>query len=404
MISVDEAKKIILASVEPVDTEQIPLAESHYRVVAEDVASQDDIPPFDNSSMDGYALYAAEVQDAHSASPVTLKVLEEVQAGDVSQKTLEKGTAVHIMTGAPIPDGADAVIEQELTSSRNGTVGIASPVIKGKNIRRKGEDVRAGQVVVRKGTRLSASHMGALASVGRASVVVFRKPKVAFLTSGNELVRVDSALGPGKIRNSNAYSMLGLLEEAQCSPVELGMTPDNEEVLTRKVNEGIHNDALITSGGVSVGKYDLMLKAMENASVERKFWKVNIKPGGPFAFGVFKRNGKAVPVFALPGNPVSTMVTFLQFVLPGLQKLMGMIPSSRLHVKARLEHDITKKDSKRHFVRGIVRNEAGALVVTTTGSQSSGVLTSMTAANCFIVLPEERKDPKVGEEVEVELL
>ncbi len=405
MISVDEAKKIILDSVAPVGTERSPLVEGLHRVTAEDIVSRDDIPPFDNSSMDGYALCAADSRPAQSTTPVTLQVLTEVPAGEVFKKSLDRGTAAYVMTGAPIPKGADAVVEQEIVSTQNGTVRISSGVKEGRNIRRKGEDVKAGEVVVRKGTCLTASHLGALASIGTSSLLAFKKPNVAFLTSGNELVDVDSELLPGKIRNSNAFSLTGLIQEAYCSPVDLGISPDEDEALMNRIKEGLQNDALITSGGISVGKYDLVLKSLENVGVLCKFWKVGIKPGGPFAFGVFTRAGATVPVFSLPGNPVSTVVTFLQFVLPGLQKLMGMnLPSKRLVLRARLEVDIHKKDQKRHFSRGILGNEAGQLVVTTTGSQSSGILTSLTKANCLIIIPEETQDLKAGENVEVELL
>ncbi|HLF20067.1 MAG TPA: gephyrin-like molybdotransferase Glp, partial [Bacteroidota bacterium] len=333
------------------------------------------------------------------------QVLGEIAAGDASEKNLGARTAIHVMTGAPIPEGADAVVEQELTTIRNGTVLVPSALTAGRNIRRKGEDIRAGQIAVQKGRLLKAPEMGVLASIGISSLEVFRKPTVAILTSGNELVAVDSKLEPGKIRNSNAYSLLGLVKQALCMPVDLGIVPDDEEILSRKIKEGLTHDALITSGGVSVGKYDLMLKALENVGVVRKFWKVNIKPGGPFAFSVYIRKDQKIPVFSLPGNPVSTVVTFLELVLPGLMRLTGISsPSKRLQLRARLDHDIRKNDKKRHFSRGILRNEGGELFVKTTGPQSSGILTSMVLANCLIVIPEDQQDLKAGELVDVEIL
>lgn len=405
MISVEDARRIIIESVEPLGAERHPLAQCLHRVTAEDIQSHVDIPPFDNSSMDGFALKAADSHRADSANPVTLEVVAEIAAGSISDKPLRQGTAIRVMTGAPIPAGADAVVEQEVTAPRNGSVQILSSVAEGRNIRKKGQDVKAGQIVVGKGTFLRASHLGTLASVGIDAPLVFKRPRIAFFTSGNELVNADADLEPGKIRNSNEYSLMGLIREAHCEAVALGNAADDEGVLKQSIREGLRYDALITSGGVSVGKYDLVLNVLENVGVVSKFWKVNVKPGGPFAFGVFKRNDSVIPVFSLPGNPVSTVVTFLQFVIPGLQRLMGMAQTTnRVQLRALLEHEIHKKDRKRHFSRGVLRNEGGHFFVSTTGSQSSGVLTSMTRANCLIVIPEEVENLKAGEEVEVELL
>ena len=404
MISVDEARKTVVDSVFPVGVERVPLLEAHHRVAAADVISNDDIPPFDNSSMDGFALMAEDVQRADQ-DPVRLKLVAEVPAGDPSGLRLAPNTAAQIMTGAPVPDGATAVIEQELIQVRNGSIHVTVPVKKGKNIRKRGEDIRAGDTAVRKGSFLQAAHLGVLASIGASSVEVYKRPKVAFFTTGNELVEVGPALSPGKIRNSNTYSLFGLIRETHCTPVNLGVVRDDEAALQEKVVQGLAHDALITSGGVSVGKYDLILRILAELQVEQKFWKVNVKPGGPVAFSTYEKAERKVPVFSLPGNPVSTVVTFLQFVKPGLEKLMGMQPiRPLLTLKAFLEHEIKKTDKKKNFSRGILRNEMGKLLVKTTGSQSSGALSSMVAANCLVLIPEDKEVLKAGDEVEVELL
>jgi len=406
MKSADEARTIILESVpvQPVDV--IPLLQAHHRVLAEDATAGQDVPSFDNSSMDGYALRAADTASATSGKPITLQLAGEVSAGNVFTGAVPVGAAVRIMTGAPIPAGADAVVEQEVVTARNGSLQVGILVSAGRNIRKRGEDIRTGSVVVQRGTHIQAAHLGALASIGKAQVAVFHSPSVGFLTTGNELVEVEQTPQPGQIRNSNAYSLLGLIRESGGEPVNLGVARDDERELGEKLRRGLEHDVLITSGGVSVGTYDYVLKTLEQLGVERKFWKVNIKPGMPLFFGVHRspERKKVVPVFGLPGNPVSTMVTFLQFVRPAIDKMVGRGGESSFRLRARLETDFQKKDTKRHFTRGVVRNEHGALVVRTTGTQSSGALTSMAKANCLLIVPEDRMEIHAGEEVEIELL
>ena len=401
-ISVEEAQKTILESVSAVRTESIPLQNAFGRVMAKDTVAREDVPPFDNSSMDGFAIH---VSDIAGPLPATLSFGGEVAAGSLLKTELRPKTAIRVMTGAPIPKGANAVVEQEIVQTQNGSVKIDQLVQEGRNIRRRGEDIRVGGVVVRKGTYLKPAHIGVLASLGFSKIEVFKKPRVSFLATGNELANPRKVLSPGKIRNSNSYSVRGLISETGCIPHDLGVSRDVETSLSTKARKGLRCDALVTSGGVSVGKYDLVLSVLEKIGVERKFWKVNIKPGGPFAFGVFHRKSTSVPVFCLPGNTVSSIVTFLKFVRPALQKMMGYSEMPEpIRLNARLEHEIHKKDGKRHFVRGIVRNERGLLFVRSTGTQSSGVLTSLTSANCLIVLPESVTDFAVGQNVEIELL
>jgi molybdopterin molybdotransferase len=406
MRSVQEAREIILSSVQVLPSEEVSLLDAHGRVLAEDIVTREDLPFFDNSSMDGVALRSADTAEATETSPVTLRLAGEVAAGAILPRELSAHTAVRIMTGAPIPSGADAVLELEALSIQNGSVRISKPVRAGRNIRRKGEELRAGTTIVRPGTYLRAAHLGLLAMLGYAKVRVYRKPSVAVLTTGNELVDLGQPLQPGQIRNSNAYALSGLLREAGAEPVNLGTARDDEQVLREQLREGLKYDALVTSGGVSVGAYDLVMKALEGLGVEKKFWKVNIKPGMPMFFGLYQASeqGRAVPVFGLPGNPVSTMVTFLQFVRPSIHAMQGRTDGDPLRLNARLMHGYVKNDGKRHYLRGILQSENGRLAVQSTGTQSSAALTSMVLANCLIVIPEERREIQAGEEVEVEML
>lgn len=404
MTSANEARTIIVDQAPKMPAEVIPLLQAHRRILAKDVAATQDIPLFDNSSMDGFALQAVDTITAQQSAPILLNVVGEILAGGMFPGVLPSRSAARIMTGAPIPWGADAVLEQEAVTTKNGSVNVAMAVNAGRNIRKRGEDIAAGSTVFAKGTLLQSAHLGVLASIGVVTVPVFRRPSVAFLTTGNELVNIEETPVGGQIRNSNAYSLWGLIQESGAIPYSLGTARDSEAELLEKLSEGLKYDLLLTSGGVSVGTHDLVLSALKQLGVEVRFWKVNIKPGMPLVFGVYRHHEHTVPVFGLPGNPVSTMVTFQQFVRPALLAMMGSSNDSTIRLKARMKDEFRKKDGKRHFIRGIVRNENGVLVVETTGTQSSGALTSMTKANCFVVIPEQRMEVHAGEEVEIELL
>lgn len=390
----------------PLSVVSCPLDECGGRVLSGDVLAPHDVPLFDNSGMDGFAVRSADVNAAADGSSVLLNVVGEIPAGKPASSALKPGTAMRIMTGAPVPAGADAVVEQELAQSRNGNVRIPGGIASGRNIRRRGEDVRAGTTVLHKGTRLGPAAVGVLASLGITSVETHRRPSVAVLPTGNELVDVSEQPGPGQIRNSNAWTLAGLLRESHAEPVILERVPDSKDALSAAIRKALAHDAVITTGGISVGAYDLVLETLKAEGVEIDFWKINIKPGMPVAFGTKRSASRPpVPVFALPGNPVSAMVTFLQFVRPGLERLSGVDrPALPLRLRAVLGEDVRKKDEKRHFVRGIVANDGDRLIVRPSGSQSSGVLTSMVAANCLIILPEQAKDPKAGDPVDIELL
>jgi molybdopterin molybdotransferase len=400
MISVREARDIIRENMVTVGPVTIAAEQAAGRVLAEEVSSADDIPPFDNSAMDGFAVRAADIVSV----PQRLHLSDiEIPAGTVPSRPLRPGEAMRIMTGSPLPQGADAVVPQEWTLSNEESVVIERQVDPGSNIRPAGNDVAKGSRLFPKGRFLGASELGLLASLGRRFVRVSREPGVALLSTGNELVEPDAhTQPPGTIRNSNAVSLAALVRQCSALPNYLGIARDDLAGTVSRVAEGLRSDMLVTSGGVSVGKFDYVHRALEELHVGVRFWKVNMKPGMPLLFGVAP-NG--VPVFCLPGNPVSSVVTFLQFVRPALWQMAGRESFAPFFVRARLQQELTKSDGKYHFARGIVtRSEDGAFDVILAGSQISNVLTSMVRANCLIHIPEEVSVVHAGDLVETELL
>lgn len=398
MLSADRALEIILSSISPGGVEVVDLREAHERVLAEEIVSDEDVPPFDNSGMDGFAVRAEDV----TQPPAELRLVGEVSAGQVVDREIGHGEAIRVMTGGMVPPGADAVVQVEMTESIDASsVRVLKSVPPGYNIRRAGEDIHRGEKVFGEGRELRAAELGVLASLGKKTVEVYRVPCVAVLATGSELVDLDQPLTPGKIRNSNSYSLLALLRENNVDTVDLGVAGDDRADLKKKILRGLNSDALVTTGGVSVGNYDLVQEVLKEIGVEIKFWRVNIKPGMPLLFGVYR--GK--PVFGLPGNPVSSFVTFIKFVRPALRKMMGACsPEKGIRLHARLEHEIKKSDGKRHYIRAVLDRIGQDLTVRTTGSQTSNVLTSLVKANCLMIVPEEVDLLKKGDLVEVELL
>ncbi len=398
MINAEEAHKIIFDSVKPLGTISVALERSLHRVLAENIIANENIPPFDNSAMDGFAIRSEDVQKV----PTTLNLMGEISAGTVFPASLKINEAVSIMTGGKIPQGCDAVIQHEWTEQPNKQyVNILRNVAIGHNIRRAGADIATDAIVFEKGQHLRPQEIGVLASLGKRFVEVYRPPRVAVLTTGDEVIDIDKPLSDGKIRNSNAYTLVALLRDIGCEVDNLGIARDDKTELKQKISDGLNADVLITSGGVSVGKYDFVMDVLKELGAEIKFWKVNIKPGMPLMFALC--NGK--PVFGLPGNPVSTTVTFLKFVKPALLNMSGhQKADSGYTIHARLEHEIKKTDGKRHFVRGILESRNGSLSVRSTGSQVSNMLTSLSKANCLIIIPEEKEIIRSGEDVEVDLL
>ena len=401
MISVQEARDIVLAQVKVLGTERKELLTSLGRVLAEDVFAPHDVPSHNNSAMDGYAVRAEDTRHASREHPVTLDVIEDLPAGYVSQRHLQAGQAIRIMTGAPIPDGADAVVRVEDTlRGEDQQVLILREVPPLYDLRLAGEDIRQGDLILRQGDLLRPAEIGLLASLGRSTIQVYQRPQVAILSTGDELLHIDEPLQPGKIYSSNSYSLAALVLDAGAIPIQLGIARDTKEDLEQKFLAGARADVMISSGGVSVGDYDLVKEMLKKSGSEMQFWKVCMKPGKPQAFGTIA--GK--PAFGLPGNPVSSMVSFEIFVRPALLKMMGHTQIYRTVVTATLEEDFRKSDGRKDFVRVVLRFQDGRYIASTTGAQGSGILSSMSKANGLMVVDEERMQIQAGERVPVMLL
>jgi molybdopterin molybdotransferase len=400
MISVDEALDKILSHIRPLGFEKVSILDALGRVITEDIFAKRNIPPLDNSAMDGYALRSEDVRQASQDHPVRLVVIEDLPAGFISTKTVERGKAIRIMTGAPIPKGADTVVPVEVTKKEEGLVLIFKATGIGENIRESGEDAKEGDRVISKGDIVRPAEVGMLASVGRSFVSVYQKPLVAILCTGDELVDVDGDLDGVKIISSNSYTLGTQVKDCGAIPLQLGIAKDRKEEIEEKLHQGIRADVLISSAGVSVGDYDFVKDVMKQLRMEMVFWKVAMRPGQPLAFGTIGEK----PVFSLPGNPVSSMISFEQFVRPSLLKMMGCRHIFRPMVEAILKEEIKKMAGRRYFVRGFVSFEKNQYVVTTTGEQGSGILRSMVKANGLIVIPEDQEIVRAGEKVKVQLI
>lgn len=400
MISVEEATNKILYHIKPLGNEKVSILDALGRVITEDMVAPRDLPPYDNSGMDGYAVRYEDVKDASETNPVQLKVIEDLRAGFISEKTIQKGQTIRIMTGAPIPKGADLVVPVEETERGSDFVIVFRAGLPGQYIRRAGEDVKRGDLVISAGDTIRPSEIGMLASIGKAFISVYQRPSVAILCTGEELVDVGERLDGGKIVSSNSYTLAAQVRECGAMPVQLGIARDRKDEIKDKVEQGLWADVFISSAGVSVGDYDFVRDVLKELGVELIFWRVAMKPGKPVAFWLFK--GK--PIFSLPGNPVSSMVTFEQFVRPTLLKMMGHRKIFRPVIEATLNEDIRKEIGKTHFIRAVVSSEKNGYSVATTGPQGSGILRSMVRANGLIVIPEDCEIVRAGEKVKVQLL
>jgi molybdopterin molybdotransferase len=401
MISADKALRVILGTVPPPGKENVPLRDASGRTAAESIVAGENIPPFRNSSMDGYAVRSADLKGASPGRVVMLTVAGESSAGNPFAGMLRKGTAVRIMTGGKLPSGADAVVPIEVARSGNtGEVSFTGPARPGDFVRNPGEDIPRGRRVITAGDLLTPSHIGVIASTGHDAVSVSVRPRVGILATGDELVRPDRTPGDGKIRNSSSYALMGLVREAGGKPYFLGIVRDRKKAMRKRVREGLAFDILLLTGGVSVGAHDHVREVLTRSGVDILFWKVNIRPGSPLLFGVADRT----LVFGLPGNPVSTGVTFLQFVRPAIRKYLGRKSLSQTQLIAVTDEPLTAKESKRCYLRGIARQEGGVLHVATTGSQSSAVMSSLLKANCLIILPEGTGGVPAGSPVTIEFL
>ncbi|HZQ10353.1 MAG TPA: gephyrin-like molybdotransferase Glp [Anaerolineae bacterium] len=411
MISVEEAREYILQHFQPLEAESVPLLDALDRVLAEDVISPINVPPHDNSAMDGYALRAEDIRGASADKPIRLRVVADLGAGYMPDTSVEPGTAIRIMTGAVVPPGADTVVRfeetseavnQKATGKGSGVVEILNAPARGANVRRAGEDIRKNQVILPKGTTLRPPEIGLLASVGHSQVKVHRRPRVAILATGDELVDIDEPLAPGKIRNSNEYSNAAAVIKAGGIPIRLGIARDNLDDLTLKIRQGVDAgaDLFITSAGVSVGDYDIV-KDVLNSEGEMRFWQVNMKPGKPLAFGVI---GKT-PLLGLPGNPVSAIISFETFARPAILKMLGKTKYTRPIVQAILQDRAENTAGRRNYIRVHVERDAnGEYIARTTGEQGSGILTSVTRANGLLEMSPDVLQHLPGERVQITLL
>ena len=405
MISIEEARALVLAEARPLPSESRALSDVLGAVLAQTIHAPHDVPPFDNSAMDGFAVQAADTRGATAGSPVELSVGETIAAGHSARSALRSGQAYKIMTGAPMPPGADAVVQVEdtepgIADGHGERVRIVRAATPGLNVRRAGEDVAAGMRVLSPGTVLEVGEIGALAGLGYPRVDVHRRPRVAILSTGSELVEVDQPLGPGQIRNSNSYTL-----EAQCRSLgiaaeRLGIAPDDYESTRRMVERGLQYDVLISSGGVSVGEFDFVKDVQDSLGVERRLWRVAMKPGKPLAFGV---HGDTL-VFGVPGNPVASMVSFELFIRPALLRLMGHDRVLRALHRAVLHEDLPNRHGRVHVVRVRAWREGETWHVSSTGPQGSAMVRSMIAADGLIFVPARIEGLRVGDLADLMLL
>jgi molybdopterin molybdotransferase len=400
MIPVEKALKTILVNFRPLGFEKIYILDGRGRVLGENIFSPRNIPSAANSAMDGYAVRHADTKGAAKDRPLKLKIIEDIPAGKIALKKIKKGEAARIMTGAVVPESADSVIRQEDTKKDGKTVTIYIEAKKGEHIRFAGEDVKRGELVVKKGSVLNPAHIGMLAALGNEFISVYRKPRVAIMSTGDELVDIKINPGPGKIVNSNSYSLAAQVLECGGIPVMLAIARDKKTDLQNKFKTAMNADVIISSGGVSVGDFDFVKNVMGEIGNAMHFWQVAMRPGKPLAFGAIE----GIPLFGLPGNPVSAMVSFEQFVRPSLLKMQGHKNIFRRTVKAVCAQDLQKKEGFKHFIRAVVKKEDDKYIAYTTGDQGSGILKSMVTANALMVIGENETRIKKGVKVSVQLL
>lgn len=400
MISLGEAQARVRAAVGPLPVVSVPIAEAVGLVTAETVTAPDSIPPFANTAMDGFAVRADDLAAATGQVPVELPIVGTIAAGAVATRPLEAGEAMRIMTGAPMPEGADAVIMVELTESDDNAVRCKAAVPAGNHVRRAGDDLEVGTVVFEPGTTIGPAHVGVLASVGRIEIAVHRRPRVGVFSTGDELVVGPVALQPGQIRDSNRPQLLALVAEVGAEPVDLGVLRDDEAEIDAALRAAVAGcDVLVTSGGVSMGDFDFVKKVLSTLG-DLTWMQVAIKPAKPFAFGVLFDT----PIFGLPGNPVSSAVSFELFTRPALRLMMGRADLERIHEWAITDEPLVRSpDGKTHFQRVVASQESDGWHVRSAGGQGSHQLAALAAANGLAVLPDGN-GASAGERVRVMLL
>lgn len=386
-----------MAHTAPLPEERVPLLETLGRVLAGPIISPLTLPPWDNAAMDGYAARAEDIAAATAERPVRLRVVDSIAAGQFPTVPVRPGEATRIMTGAPVPDGADSVVRVEDTDDGREEVAVRSDRDARRNVRPRGEDLRTGDTVLPAGIPIGAAQIGVLASVGAASVTVHRRPRVAILGSGDELVDLDrfpEALAGRKIVSSNSYTLHALVRAAGGDPVSLGFVPDEPAALRQALTAAIPCDLIVTTGGISVGAFDYTREVFASLGGAIQFWKVRMRPGAPLGFGTLA----GTPWIGLPGNPVSAMVTFELFARPAIRRMLGHARLFRRPVPVVVAQTISIGARLTHFLRAIVTPAAdGTLAVRLTGPQGSGILTSMSLANALLIVPEDRPRLEVGD-------
>ena len=396
LLTVAQARERILDRIAALNTETVPLTEARGRVLAEEVRSERDVPPFANSAMDGYAVRALDVAAASTAQPIVLRVLGEIRAGAAPPAAVQSQTALRIMTGAMIPDGSDAVVRVEDTVEHDGTVEVRVPVAAGTSLRAAGSDLHRGDLLATAGRVVTPGLIGVLASAGRVAVRCIRRPRVLVLTTGDELREPGEALGPGQITNTNRYTLRAAVEEAGGIVIDAGVARDDRRDLMDRLGAAGETDLVVTTGGVSMGAYDLVRGLLEEREAVM-FWQVALRPGKPLMFA----SVGGVPLIGLPGNPVSSLVAFELFVRPALLKLQGRKDLERPRLTAITEEPLQNPPHLEQYFRGIARHDGARIVVRLTGDQGSHVLRSMADANCLVVVPLGTTEVAAGTPVEI---
>ena len=387
MIPLQEASSYVLETVQRLDSERVDLLKSRGRVTAESIISNESVPPFDNTAVDGYAVIAADTHEASDESPIALIVLESSAAGSATSQTIRRGECSKIMTGAPIPKGADAVVMVEWSEPavEEGNVKILKAVAPGDHIRHSGEDLLPNDLVIPEGTFLNPAHLGLLASLGIYEIQTYRKPKIAVFSTGDELIEGPAALKPGQIRDSNRFSLISLLERDGFEAIDLGLVSDDESAIEETIKTATETcDAIITTGGVSMGDYDYVKLVLSRIG-DMRWMQIAIKPAKPFAFGVVDTK----PVFGLPGNPVSSMVSYELLAKPALKKMMGRAKLFPNYLTGEAKGTFSrKKDGKTHFVRAVAAIDQNPPKIYSAKRQGSHQLTGMAEANALAILPD----------------
>ncbi len=402
MRSVDDQLAVVIKGIEPLSPLQLQILDAHGCILAEDVVAGTDLPPFDNSAMDGYAVRVGDLATATESDPVRLPVVGDIAAGSARAYTVQPGFSTRIMTGAPMPAGAEAVVPVEWTDGGIATVAVRGAVAPGQHVRRQGEDVRCGDTVLVRGSRLGATQVALLAAVGRDRVIVRPRPRVVVVSTGSELVEPGQGTGPGQINESNSYLITAAAKEAGALAFRVGIVPDDPRRIVGAIEDQlIRADLVVTTGGVSAGAYDVVKEVLSRLGTV-EFTSVAMQPGMPQGFGTVGPD--ATPIFTLPGNPVSAYVSFEVFVRPAIRRMLGVDPLERPVVRAVAGEAFSSPPGKRSYLRVLLEVEDGRYVVRSAGGQSSHLMTSLAAANALAIVPEEVTGVAAGDSVTVMVL